>query len=258
MIAETPVEKFAAALDRCAEDALWEAGVDQPPVDAFTLAQRLGIEVAGDSNLRGRARFLRPRPLRRSETPRAAILLGPEPRRERRHWAVAHEVGESIAQRVFDLVGLHPSEAPALSRERVANALAGRLLAPKRWLRGVHRDAEGDLTQIKQTFVTASHELLVRRLLEVIEAPIVVTLYDQNQLVWRRWNRPGSPPPCSPEETNCQRAAHQDAQTMTAAVGFSDDGPFGIPGMGIRCWPVHEPAWKREITISELAECEWI
>ena len=245
MLAETPVEEFTAALDRCAADALWEAGFDRPPIDAFRLAERLGLHVAEDTNQAGRARFVRPQGGRPHET-KAAILVAPDARPERRQWAVAHEVGEWLAVRVFETLGIKPTEAPALSREQIANSLAGRLLAPRRWLRNLYYDHDGDLAALKMVFQTASYELICRRLLESVDSPLVVTVYDQGKMTWRRWNRSGAAPPIRVIENDCQRFAHEVGQLANSAFAIEP------PILRARCWPIHEPEWKRELTLTEL------
>ena len=54
---------------------------------------------------------------------RATILLRPEPRHERRHWAVAHEIGEHVAHRVFAGWGADPREGR--QRPRTGGELPG-------------------------------------------------------------------------------------------------------------------------------------
>ena len=151
MIADVPVEQCTAALDRCAADLLWEAGIDQPPVDAFRLARRLRIGITCDETLTNRARLVRLDSVP-AEQKRGVIVLGPEAREERRHWAVAHEVGEATAHRVYETLGVHPYETAPMTREGVANALAARLLLPTSLADGHHpgqrwraTGAQGDL-----------------------------------------------------------------------------------------------------------------
>ncbi len=111
MFPELTREELAAGLDRVAEEILAEAGVRSPPVDALAVAQMLGIAVALDDRQEGRARYVRLGD-RLSGRPRATILLRPEPRHERRQWAVAHEIGEHVAHRVFARWGADPRERP--------------------------------------------------------------------------------------------------------------------------------------------------
>ena len=85
--------------------------------------------MAVDDRQQGRARYVR-LGSHRAARPKATILLRPDPRCERRQWAVAHEIGEHVAHRVFHLLGIDPREAAPDRRERAANHLAGRLLLP--------------------------------------------------------------------------------------------------------------------------------
>ncbi|MEO0530906.1 MAG: ImmA/IrrE family metallo-endopeptidase, partial [Planctomycetota bacterium] len=134
MLAEIAATEYRQVLDRCAEDLLWEAGIDGPPTDAFRLANQRGMAVARDAAMSSRARFGR-LANRSGGAALETIVVAEDSRPERRHFAVAHEVGEANAFRVFDALGVDPREATAGTREAVANALAGRLLAPQRWLR---------------------------------------------------------------------------------------------------------------------------
>ncbi len=257
MLAEIPATQYRAALDRCAADALWESRIDRPPVNAFRLAERLGIVVAQDSLQSSRARIVRL--AEPAAEPRDAILLADEPRSERRQWAVAHEVGETQAHRVFEALGVDPIDAPTSAREEIANALAGRILLPIRWFNGVWQEADGDLPEIKRAFQTASHELIVRRALDCVRTPLIVTVTDQGNPTWRRWNLSGPAPPRSRLEADSELHAHRFNEP---AWGDGRDEPSmanGAPIERVRCWPIHEAGWRREITLTELRgdEPEW-
>lgn len=259
MLTEIPAEEYLATLDRCAEDLLWEAGVDRPPVDAFLLAERLGLVVGRDQRLDGRARYAR-LSTRAGRASLESVFVAEEDRPERSGFAVAHEIGESRAHRVYESLGVDPREAAPSARESVANALAGRLLVPRRWLTGFWRDAEGDLFDLKQVFATASHELIARRALECVRAPLIVTVTDHGRVAWRRWNLSGPTPPRLRLETDCQQYAHETGQP---AWGDGRDEPHsagGAPIERVRCWPIHEPGWRREITFTELVDGdpEWL
>ena len=43
MLAEIPDDEFAAAIDACAAEALWEAAVTKPPVDALAVAELAAV-----------------------------------------------------------------------------------------------------------------------------------------------------------------------------------------------------------------------
>src|SRR5215213_5959340 len=99
MLPEIAFDELIACLEQVASELLEEAGFVGPPVNALLIARRAGMVVAYDSRLTGRARTVRLGTAAGSERP--SILLRPEPRAERQQWAVAHEVGEQFAHRVF-------------------------------------------------------------------------------------------------------------------------------------------------------------
>ena len=117
---EIPPEDWNDALDRAAEELLERGGCQGPPVDALLLAQRLGLVVALDNRQASRARCVRLNAARAA--PQPLILLKHDPRPERRHWAVAHEIGEQFGVRVFQQLGIDAGES-AGAREQVAAAV---------------------------------------------------------------------------------------------------------------------------------------
>lgn len=244
MLSEITPEEFSSTLDRVAEAALDEARIGGPPVDALTVAGRLGISVAWDSAQQGRGRYVRLRG-RRGGNPRAAILLRPDPRQEREHWAVAHEIGEHLAYRVFAALSVNAAEAGAGAREIVANRLAGRLLLPHRWLAEDAGECGWDLPELKRRYASASHELIARRMLE-FPPPIIITIFDQGRITFRRSNVPGRVPAPAPAEEQCWRETHESDRAVCC-----QDATVEIHG-----WPVHEPDWRREILRTALSEWE--
>ena len=243
MLSEYTPEELATGLDAVALELLSRAGVDAPPVDAFAVARQLGITVARDDQQRGRARYVRLQG--RPTAGRPTILLRGDPRPERCHWAVAHEIGEHAAYRVFARWGIDAREIDPRAREEVANHLAGRLLLPTAWFEADAVTNGWDLMAIKARYATASHELIARRMLEC-RPPVIVTIFDQDAVYFRRSNVPGRVPPLSAAERECRRAVHDGNWPQRAC-----DGPRTIQG-----WPVHEPEWKREILRTGVEICE--
>lgn len=244
MSPDLTLEELTHGLDAVAEEILAHCGWEQPPVDAFKIAQAMRITIALDDCQEGRARYVRLRD-RSASLPKATILLRPDPRLERQQWAVAHEIGEHAAYRVFDRLGADPRESSPRAREQVANQLAGRLLIPSCWF---SRDAlvcRWDLLELKQRYSTASHELIARRMLEFRPA-VIITIFDQGRVTFRRSNLPGRIPPLSPAEKTCWQWIHENSEPRETTVGLSS----------IRGWPVHEPDWKREILRFEVADFE--
>ena len=244
MLAELTAEDLSLALDAVADALLREAGVYHPPVHAFTLAARLGIAVAPDDCQRGRARYVRLRGWS-GGGPQPAILLRADPRPEREHWAVAHEIGEHAACRVFEHLAVDAREAPA-ARESVANWLAARLLLPSAWFYADGRACGWGLHELKRRYSTASHELIARRMLDA-PPPVVVSVFDHGTLTFRHSNLPGAAAPPDETERHCQQRAHRTGLPCTATA----------IGRRVDAWPVHEPGWRREILRTEVDEyCE--
>jgi hypothetical protein len=244
MLPEFTREELAAGLDYVAEEVLEEAGVSNPPVDAFALAGRLGIAVAWDEGQEGRARFVRLNG-RRPGRSQATILLRPDARSERRQWAVAHEIGEHVAYRVFAKWGVDPRETEPSARELVANQLAGRLLLPTMWFAIDAVTCGWDLLALKARYNTASHELIARRMLECRPA-VIISIFDRGRMSLRRGNVCGRVPPPSRLEMECWRRVHRRCRPSRGRQGANV----------IQGWPIHEDGWKREILRLEVDEFE--
>ncbi len=244
MLIHVPAEQYAAVLDAVAGEVLAAAKMDRPPVDAFAVARTLGITVAEDVHQSSRGRYVRLRV--KGRRPRPTILLRPDPRPERRHWALAHEIGEHLAHRVYRLLNIEPAETRAGSREAVANQLAGRLLVPTGWYREDALKFDWELTRLKTRYSTASHELLARRMLD-LPPPVIVTIVDDGRLYFRRSNVPGCVPPLTDTEKSCRRDAHRQGRSVAARSGAAR----------VQAWPIHEPGWKREILRTEVDLVPW-
>ncbi len=229
---EVPPEQWCEALDATIEELLDATDCHHPPVNALTLAAKLGLIVAIDQRQASRARYVR---LAAPAAARELILLRPDPRPERRQWAVAHEIGEHISHRVFARLGINAGESVG-AREAVANTLASRLLLPQAWFAHAVDQVDGCLFALKERFPTASHELIARRMLE-LPRPVVIAIYDQGKLQWRRSNLPGRLPRMSCEEQAVWQCCHASGEVQHASSDCWD----------VTAWPIHEPDWTREI-----------
>jgi Zn-dependent peptidase ImmA (M78 family) len=248
MLSEIPADEFAAALDACAADVLWEAGVQEPPVDATVFAERIGLIITRDDATACRGRLVQLADPRGGSVGQGTIVVGPAERPERLQWAVAHEIGESIAYRVFAALGLRPDDAPENAREQVANHLASCILLPRNWFAADGPPLDWDLAALKQRYTSASHELIARRMLEM-PPPIVITLCDLGRVRWRRGNLTARPPRLLPEEAAVWRTAHESGEAASAIL---DPATTGLES--VHAWPIHEVDWKREILRSAVAE----
>jgi hypothetical protein len=248
MLSEIAEEEFAAALDATAAEVLWEVGVAEPPVDALAVADGLDLVVARDYAMPCRGRYVRLAEYNAGTSGgQGTIILGAAERPEREHWAVAHEIGESVAYRVFERLGVAFQEALPATREVVANRFAGALLLPRRWFAADGRDSDWDLFALKERYDTASHELIARRMLEMRPA-IVITICDLGRVHWRRSNVSARPPAMLPEEVAAWQEAHETGLVACEQL----DAETGLES--VHCWPIHEPDWQREILRSEIAE----
>jgi hypothetical protein len=246
MSPEIPEEQVREALERVGGEVLAAGEVFAPPVDAVSLAERLGMVVARDGATGTRARFVRLGGA--GDGGHATILVADDPRPERRQWAVAHEIGESQAFRVFAELGVSAADAPPAAREAVANRLAGCLLLPRDWLAADGAAVEWDLVDLKVRYSTASHEMIARRMLEAAPG-VIITLVDQGKIQWRRSNRHFRTPPMTAAESAAWRIAHE--QGLPARCEASEL-PEGI--LDVRAWAVHEEEWRREFVRTGLEE----
>ena len=237
---DVPPEEMTLCLDECGAAMLAEAEVAHPPVDSVQLADRLGFVVAVDRSMQGRARLVRMNG-RGRRRPSDTILIAPETRGERRQWAVAHELSEATAHRVFAALGIGAVDAPPSAREQIANRLAGCLLLPRAWFERDGRAVAWRLPELKAIYRTASHELIARRMLEMTP-PAIVSVFDQSRLTWRRSNLPGRPPDLTSLERTLWRECHSHARPTNGNDGVAQ----------IDCWPIHEPGQKREIMRTEV------
>jgi Zn-dependent peptidase ImmA (M78 family) len=248
MLSEIPEDEVVAALDACAAEVLWEAGVFEPPIDALSVADSLGLIVARDDGMTCRGRFVRLAERNRGEVGGVGtIVVGAAQRPEREQWAVAHEIGESVVYRVFERLGVSFDESLPAARERIANRFASSLLLPRRWFAADGSELGWDLLLLKDRYYTASHELIARRMLEM-RLPVVITLCDHGRVCWRRSNTCSRLPNLLTEERSVWQETHVTGLPASGVL----DAESGLES--VECWPIHEPDWKREILRSAVAE----
>ena len=215
---ETLVEQEARAL-------LERMGVHAPPVDAYLIANKLGLTVQIDPHLKTRG-------YSRTRWDLGTIIVGSKNtnQSERKQFTIAHEIGEvSLKGRVEEA-----------HLEGASNLMAINLLLPGEWFK---RDAEVsgfDLLRLKKTYSTASHELIAFRMLEF--RPMIVTIFDNGSLYKRKSSYPFTVRPSYPLESQCLR----DVTLRGEKVSLKDE-ETNVVG-----WPIFREDWKRVILRTEL------
>jgi len=231
-------QSLVSACDEVAEELLAEAGWSNPPVDAFQLAAELGYEIAFDARQEARGRFKR-------LGGRPTMFLSPDDRPERLQWAAAHEIGESAAYRVFELLDIDPLLMETDLREKVAAQLASALLLPRREFEADALLHDGDVPALKAKYATASHELILTAQLRM-EPLMLASVFDHGELTRRRTNGRLAAPPLMAVERQAQLRAHATGR------------PVVLTGRGVRvqAWAIHEAGWKRELLRTTPLETE--
>jgi hypothetical protein len=100
-----------------------------------------------------------------------------------------------------------------------------------------------NLLKLKARYKTSSHEVIALRFLDLPE-PCVVTVIDNDHVSRRRSNGPRATRELLPAETRCQQYVNNRGR---AKILRAD-------GITVQGWPVHTPAWKREILRSVFDE----
>ncbi len=231
--------EWSEACDAVADELRELAAIESPPFDMFILAKRLEVGVAWDADQRGRGRVLR-------MNGESAIFLRPDERPERLQWAMAHEIGETVAWRVARRMGLDADELFPRQREGLANQLANRLLLPREWWDDAVRTCGQHVLRLKQQFATASHELIAWRLLDGAD-PKIVTIIDNGTVTRRKANFLRRCPEPAESERRCWETARREGEAAAEAV--CNLFPAGVAA---RCqaWAIHEPTWQREIAVT--------
>ena len=221
------VRGWKAACDVVADSLLDEAGITAGPVDAFTLARRLGFETILDASQLVRTRFkqLRGRP---------TIFVRPDREAERQHWAVARAIAERSLGRVVAQLRIPGGKLPGRLKEEICNEMASRLLLPRRWFFPAVEELDGDVMALKRRFATASHELVLLAMLRV-PGKSVVSLFDDTRVTRRFSNRAGRN-----DITALEQSVWQQVHRMGMPCDVEEDG------RRVQCWPLHINGHRRE------------
>lgn len=188
------------------------------PINPDVIAHRLGLTVAdGGPGCEG---------LLLEEL--GQILVDDSARRERRAFAVAHELGHFLLRR-----------AALPDRERDADYVASALLLPRDEIERHLRRFGWDLEQLRMLHRWASFEALVRRIVAL--RPARAFIFDkplEGQRRPRWYSIPWGLRPSRAEREVARLAAESGAPVH----------PYG----GLSAWPVLERDWHRVLTLVDL------
>lgn len=204
-------------LEQLARETL--EAVDAPlPIDPDWIAYRLGLTVMdGGPGCEG---------LLLDEL--GQILVDDSLRRERRAFAIAHELGHFLLRR-----------AGRPDRERDANYLASALLLPRDDFERHLRRYGWHLERLRGVHPLASFEALARRVVALRKARAFVFDKSLADPAKRRWYSVPS-------------GARPSRAEWEAAKSAAESGGPVLPYPGLSAWPVLERDWHRVITLADL------
>jgi hypothetical protein len=221
----TAGQELKTLAEREARGLLERAGIHHPPVDAYQIAQTLGLTIQIDP-------LLKTRGYSRRRWNLGAIVVGSKNpnKSERKQFTIAHEIGEVLLKGRVEEACL----------EEACNLVALGLLLPEEWFK---RDAEAsdfDLLELKKVYSTASHELIAFRMLEF--KPMIITIFDNGRLYRRSNSYPFPVKTSYPQERQCLEGV-----TTSGKKQSLQDEKISVTG-----WPVFRTDWKRVILRTEI------
>lgn len=230
--------EISRGLDDLIDDLQQTTGLFGPAIDPFEVAERLQNCVLIDATLpaRGCRREL--------GGGVAGIVIAPDDRDERMCFATAHEIGEQHVASLCERLMLALDDCSERLREDLANRIASRLLVPNPWFQDVAHATDFDLFVLKATFPFASHQVIAWRMLDV-ETPTIVSIFDNGQQSSRKANFGGRR-----ELLPLEKAVLERCHRHVRPSEVTRDG------VRVQAWPIHEPAWQREILRTTVQEWE--
>lgn len=152
-------EATTDALEGIASDLHGATGCDEPPVDAFELAELCGVEVHSQSPAGGRRVGNR-------------VYLNTTTRDVRQHGILAHELGHWALDRAHEP-----------NTEGGARYLSGALMLPRVAFERDLRDTAWALDKLRRRHCNASAEMIARRIVALRDA--VATIIDNGKITAR-------------------------------------------------------------------------
>ncbi|MFW6087506.1 MAG: ImmA/IrrE family metallo-endopeptidase [Myxococcota bacterium] len=212
------MDEGQALLEGIAAEILEETGCDEPPVDAFELAELCGCEVRPGRRGGGGGR--------RGDV----ILVDVTARTVRQHGVVAHELGHWALER-----------AGEDDSEDGARYLGGAFMLPRR---PFERDLDAtswDLQALRARHLNASAEMIARRIVALRDG--VASIWDQGKLR-RRVSSPWLPEPF-------RRPTRLERELVAEVL---EGGETVRADSMIWAVPVFDRGWRRVIVVAEAEQ----
>ena len=215
MSADFSTEDLFDAIDRSASELLDHHRIDEPPVDAITLAQEafnLVVRFAEDADDEPAAGRFGPRPRRRN--PRE-VVLRMDQSDEGRNAVCARACGKELLPAILTRLGVAPGTENRSAQNQLLGLIAPRILLPTKWFARDARKAGFDLWAIKDRYPTAAYEMIAWRILDVADDPVVVSIIDDGVVAARRGNMAAPGKVLTAAEQECLDRLADEGEPLT-------------------------------------------
>lgn len=211
------MDEARATWEGIAADVLGETGCDEPPVDAYELADCCGLEIV---------ELLKPGARRFGNR----IVVDARARDVRRHGLIAHELGHWALER-----------AREDDSEEGARYLAGAFLLPRQPFERDLGATSWDLRELRARHLNASGEMIARRIVHLRDA--VACIWDEGKLRERivsPWLVGMGARPSPLERKIAELALARGEAVREAELVWA--------------FPIFEPGFRRVITVADAEQ----
>ena len=212
------MDDHAATLEGIAGEILEQTGCDDPPVDAYELAECCGFDLmptTGSAFMRGKL-----------------IYVPTKARSVRQHGQIAHELAHWALRRAKE-VDEHPE----------VRYVAGALMLPRQAFDRDLTASAWDLRALQARHANASAQMIVYRLVGLRDA--VASVWDDGKLTARVAS------PWLPDALRGQRPSRLERRLAKECL---EGGEVLQPGKLVWAFPVFTPGWKRVIVVAEAEQ----
>jgi len=191
-------EDLFDAVDRNVRELLERSGINEPPIDAISLAQHGFNLLVTEAEEEDEPQYGdRPRRKRPGE-----IVLRVDLSDEGRNAVCAKACAKELLPRVLSKLGVTPGTENRGAQNPLLAVIVPRLLLPTQWFEKDAHKAGFDLVPLKDRYSTVTYEMIALRLLDLDE-PCVIAIVDDGAVATRRGNRSQAGRVLTSAETKC-------------------------------------------------------